>query len=143
VIKDYGDFDKASNLNREGAHPQMAKAAPAPLPSTRLEFGVSNLDVSWMTGTGVPWGYRFHYLAGGVNTANPWPKWQDPALPPGQFAVDYMNNSTRAPANYIPVFTYYELLQSLPSTGSSESARDFSNLNNASTMAAYYANSSS
>jgi hypothetical protein len=120
--------------------PQPAKAAPAPLPSSRLEFGLSNLDASWMTASGVPWGYRFQYLAGGVNTANPWPTWQDPALPPGQFAVDFMNNSTTAPANYIPVFTYYELLQSLPSTGSSEAQRDFNNLNNASTMASYYAN---
>ncbi len=41
---------------------------------------------------------------------------------------------------YIPVFTYYELLQSTPSTGPDESSRDFSNLNNSSTMNAYYAN---
>jgi len=113
-------------------------AAPA-LPSDRLHFGLSNLDAAWMTSSGVPWRYRFQYLAGGVNTANPWPTWQDPALPPGQFAVDFMNNSTKAPANYIPVFTYYELLQSLPSTGSNEGDRDFNNLNNASTMNAYYA----
>src|SRR6202022_1803636 len=41
---------------------------------------------------------------------------------------------------YIPVFSYYELLQSNPSVGSNESDRDFSNLNNAATMNAYYAN---
>ncbi|HKW59022.1 MAG TPA: hypothetical protein VJR46_04630 [Candidatus Dormibacteraeota bacterium] len=119
---------------------RAAHAAPAPLPNSRLEFGLSNFNVRWLTGSGVPWGYRFTYLAGGVNTSNPWPNWQDPSLPPGQFAVDYMNASTTAPAAYIPVFTYYELLQSNPSVGSSESDRDFSNLNNASTMAAYYAN---
>jgi len=56
----------------------------------------------------------------------------------GQFAADYMSNSQ---ANgYIPVFTWYELLQSTPSTGANESDRDFSNLNNAGTMNAYYAN---
>ncbi|HMC69706.1 MAG TPA: hypothetical protein VKJ07_11175, partial [Mycobacteriales bacterium] len=43
-------------------------------------------------------------------------------------------------AGYIPVFTYYELLQSSPSTGGDESTRDYNNLNDASTMNAYYAN---
>jgi hypothetical protein len=116
-------------------------ASPALLPASRLEFGLANgpSDLSWMTSSGVPWKYRYQYLAGGVNTPNPWQTWQDPALPPGQFAVDYMKNSTTAPANSIPVFTYYELLQSNPSTGSDESSRDFSNLNNDPTMSTYYA----
>jgi hypothetical protein len=116
-------------------------SAAAQLPAGRLEFGLANgpTDLSWMTSSGVPWKYRYQYLAGGVNTANPWQTWQDPALPPGQFAVDYMKNSSTAPANYIPVFTYYELLQSNPSTGADESSRDFSNLNNDGTMSAYYA----
>ena len=112
-------------------------AAPAPLPQDRLHFGLANGpgDVTWMTTSGVPWRYRYQYLAGGVNTSNPWQNWNSPA---GQFATNYMNDSN---ANgYIPVFTYYEMLQSLPSTGSSESDRDYSNLNNASTMNAYYAN---
>jgi hypothetical protein len=88
-----------------------------------------------MISSGVPWRYRYQYLAGGVNTANPWQNWNSPT---GAFATNYMNASQ---ANgYIPVFTYYELLQSNPSTGANESDRDFSNLNNASTMAAYYAN---
>src|SRR6202171_2931255 len=123
------------------AAPTPAVAATAPLLASRLEFGLGNGpgDLSWMTSSGVPWKYRYQYLAGGVNTANPWQTWQDPALPPGQFAVDYMKNSTTAPANSIPVFTYYELLQSNPSTGSDESSRDFSNLNNDGTMSAYYA----
>src|SRR5439155_8600161 len=41
---------------------------------------------------------------------------------------------------YFPVFSYYELLQSTPSSGANESDRDFNNLNNAATMNAYYAN---
>jgi hypothetical protein len=121
------------------AHPAVA-ATPAALPVDRLHFGLSNLDVTWMTSSGVPWRYRFQYLSAGVNTGKGWETWQDPALPPGQFAVDFLNSSTTAPANYIPVFTYYELLQSVPSTGSSESDRDFSNLNTAATMNSYYAN---
>jgi hypothetical protein len=120
--------------------PRAIRSAPAPLPSDRLQFGLNNLDAGWMTSSGVPWRYRFQYLSAGVNTGKGWETWQDPAKPPGQFALDYMNSSTTSPANYIPVFTYYELLQSSPSTGSSESTRDFSNLNNASTMNAYYAN---
>jgi len=124
------------------AAPTTVSPAPtlvaAPLPATRLEFGLSNLDIDWMKNSGVPWGYRFQYLAGGVNTTGNWLTWQDMALPPGQFAVDYMASSTTAPANYIPVFTWYQLLQSLPSTGASELDRDYSNLNNASTMSSYY-----
>jgi len=110
----------------------------AALPSSRLEFGLSNLDINWMTSSGVPWRYRYQYLAGGVNTSGNWLTWQDPAKPPGQFALDYMTNS--AASSSIPVFTYYELLQSTPSSGSTELDRDYNNLNNASTMSAYYAN---
>jgi hypothetical protein len=122
-----------------GPNPATAAAVAVPLPAGRLEFGVSNLDVDWMTGSGVPWRYRFQYLAGGVNTSGNWLTWQDLSKPPGQFALDYMTASTKAPANYIPVFTWYQLLQSLPSTGSNELSRDYNNLNNASTMSAYYA----
>ena len=122
------------------ARSSSVHAAAPPLPASRLEFGLANgpSDLGWMTSSGVPWKYRYQYLAGGVNTANPWPTWQDLSLPPGQFAVVYMNNSQ---ANgYIPVFTYYEVLQSNPSTGANESDRDYSNLNNTTTMNSYYAN---
>lgn len=111
----------------------------SPLPTARLEFGLDNLDVTWMTSSGVPWRYRFQYLAGGVNTPNNWLTWQDPAKPPGQFALDYMTASAAAPANYIPVFTWYQLLQSTPSAGTSELERDYNNLNNAATMDSYFA----
>src|SRR5579864_5101251 len=117
----------------------QAVRAATPLPSGRLEFGLDNTDVTWMTSSGVPWRYRFAYLAGGVNTPNNWLTWQDPALPPGQYALDYMTSSTASPAAYIPVFTWYQLLQSTPSVGSTELDRDYSNLNNASTMSSYYA----
>jgi hypothetical protein len=115
----------------------VSLASAAALPQDRLHFGLANdpSQLSWMTSSGVPWRYRYQYLAGGVNTPNPWPNWNSPT---GAFATNYMNDSKAA--GYIPVFTYYEMLQSNPSTGGSESDRDFSNLNNASTMAAYYAN---
>src|SRR6202158_3500586 len=120
--------------------PSVAQAASMPLPSDRLQFGLSNLDATWMTSSGVPWKYRFQYLSAGVNTGKGWDPGQDPPKPPGQFAADYMTASTAAPAAYIPVFTYYELLQSTPSSGSSESDRVFSHLHNGATMNAYYAN---
>jgi hypothetical protein len=112
-------------------------AAPAPLPATRLEFGLANDPgrISWMTTSGVPWKYRYQYLSAGVNTGTGWETWNSPT---GAFATFYMTDSQ---ANgYIPVFSYYELLQSNPSTGATESDRDFSNLNNTATMNAYYAN---
>jgi len=115
----------------------VAGNAAAALPQDMLHFGVANQpsDLSWMTGSGVPWRYRYQYLAGGVNTGTGWETWDSPT---GAFATNYMNASS---ANgYLPVFSYYELLQSSPSTGSNESARDYSNLNNTATMAAYYAN---
>src|SRR6202162_3230337 len=109
----------------------------ATLPQSQLHFGLANgpADIGWMQGSGVPWRYRYQYLSAGVNTGNGWETWNSP---PGAFATFYMTAS--ANDGYIPVLSYYELLQSNPSTGSNESDRDYSNLNNTSTMAAYYAN---
>jgi hypothetical protein len=117
------------------AAPHQARAAIT-LPAG-LHFGLGNGpgDLGWMTSSGVPWRYRYCYLAGGVNTGKGWETWNSP---PGQYAAYYMTDS--AANGYIPVFSYYELLQSNPSVGIDESDRDFSNLNNAATMNAYYAN---
>src|SRR6266550_3430050 len=110
---------------------------PSPATGGNLSFGLSSEPnaLTWMTSSGVPWTYRYTYLSAGVNTGHGWETWNTPA---GQYATYYMNAS--AAAGYIPVFSYYELLQSNPSVGSNESDRDFSNLNNASTMNAYYGN---
>src|SRR2546428_3699671 len=118
-------------------HSRPAHAVAPPLPNSRLEFGVGNSpsDLSWMTSSGVPWKYRYQYLSGGVNTGSGWETWN---IPSGAFATFYMDASL---ANgYIPVFPYYELLQSTPSSGANESDRDYNNLNNTATMNAYYAN---
>src|SRR5947209_6814775 len=50
-----------------------------------------------------------------------------------------MSSGSTGPAMYVPVVTWYQLLQYTPSTGSSELDRDYSNLNNATTMSSYYA----
>ena len=120
--------------------PRAPAPAAAALPGGRLDFGLSSepTQLDWMLASSVPWRYRYQYLAAGVNTGSGWETWQDLALPRGQFALDYMNASHAH--GFIPVFSYYELLQSLPSNGGDESSRDFNNLNNAATMNAYYAN---
>ncbi len=121
------------------AQPAAARSQASPLPSDRLHFGLSNGpgSLNWMTSSGVPWRYRYTYLAGGLYN-NPWPTWQDMSLPPGQYALDYMRSS--AADHYIPVFPYYMLLQSNRNSGGSEADADYANLNNATLMRDYYAN---
>ena len=60
---------------------------------------------------------RYQYLAGGVNTGHGWATWN----PNGSFVSMYVRESFAA--HLIPVFTYYQLLQSAPSAGSSEQAK--------------------
>src|SRR2546426_11639102 len=64
----------ASIATPSGAH------ATVTLPAG-LNFGVGNNpgDFSWMTSSGVPWRYRYCYLAGGVNTGSGWETWDSPA----------------------------------------------------------------
>lgn len=89
-----------------------------------------------MTSSSVPWDARYQYLAGGVNTTGNWKTWQWDQLPPGQFALDYMTQSDSN--GYLPVFTWYQMLQSNPSSGSDEAEKDYNNLNNPSTMNSYF-----
>jgi hypothetical protein len=123
-----------SALPAFAANPPLRAVNPLP---AGLNFGLANGpgDIGWMTSSGVPWKFRYQYLAGGVNTGTGWETWNTPS---GQFATYYMSDSSAH--GYLPVFTYYELLQSSPSIGTDESIRDFNNLNNAGTMYSYYAN---
>jgi hypothetical protein len=79
-----------------------------------------------------PFGFRYQYLAGGVNTGQGWATWN----PGGTFASMYAHDSWAHGA--IPVLTYYMLLQSKPG-GGDEAHADLANLRNASTMSAYWA----
>jgi hypothetical protein len=76
---------------------------------------------------------RYQYLAGGVNTGHGWATWN----PNGSFVTMYLRESFAA--HTIPVFTYYQMLQSAPSAGGSEQTRDLSNMRNPATMRAYWA----
>jgi hypothetical protein len=112
-----------------------AAAAQAPLPAgwpSRLELGTADSPggAAAMRAT-APFLFRYQYLAGGVNTGGGWATWN----PNGDFARFYIQDSV---ANgMIPVFTYYQLLQSRPG-GGSESDAVFTNLNNTATMTAYF-----
>jgi len=140
VLTSAAGFGSTRTAHAAPTTPASIRAlAAATLPTDRLHFGLANQpgDFSWMQASGVPWKYRYQYLSGGVNTpfGSAWQDWNSPS---GAFATLYMNDSASIGA--IPVFTYYELLQSLPSTGATELDRDYSNLNSASTMLAYYTN---
>jgi hypothetical protein len=78
-----------------------------------------------------PFGFRYQYLAGGVNTGQGWATWN----PGGTFASMYVNDSWAH--GQLPVVTYYMLLQSKPG-GGDEAHADLSNLRNAQTMAFYW-----
>lgn len=110
--------------------------AQAPLPGgwpNRIELGMSDGPggAAAMKAT-APFGLRYQYLAGGANTGNGWATWNAN----GDFARFYIDNSL---ANGItPVFTYYMLLHSLPGASGGEGPSLFANLQNTSTMQAYY-----
>jgi len=79
-----------------------------------------------------PFGFRYQYLAGGVNTGSGWATWNAG----GAFATYYIQDSI---ANSItPVFTYYQIRQSTPGASLSETQGVAANFQNTSTMAAYY-----
>jgi hypothetical protein len=111
-----------------------ATAATAAVNPSTLAFGLANApgSVAQMTSSGIAWNYRYQYLAGGVNTGNGWTTW----VPNARFPAEYMSES--ADNGYTPVFTLYQLLQSKPAAGTREDEKDFTNLNNADTMRAYY-----
>jgi hypothetical protein len=79
-----------------------------------------------------PFGFRYQYLAGGVNTGQGWSTWN----PNGSFVTRYEQESWAA--GEIPVFTYYMLLQSKPA-GGDEATVDLAHLRDPTVMRAYWA----
>jgi hypothetical protein len=78
-----------------------------------------------------PFGFRYQYLAGGVNTGSGWSTWN----PNGTFASMYVAESWAH--GELPMLTYYMLLQSKPA-GGDEAHADLANLRTAATMSAYW-----
>ena len=112
-----------------------AVSAQAPLPAcwpSRIELGMADAPggAAALRAT-APFLFRYQYLAGGVNTGSGWATWNANA----DFLRFYIQDSV---ANgVVPVFTYYQLLQSSPG-GGGESDAVFAHLNNTATMTAYF-----
>jgi len=118
-----------------GGKTQTASAAgtlPPGWPST-LQIGIADSPGGASSAkAAAPYGFRYQYLAGGVNTGNGWANWNSN----GQFATYYIQDSV---ANGItPVFTYYQIFQSSPGASQGEQSAVIANLANSSTMAAYW-----
>jgi hypothetical protein len=78
-----------------------------------------------------PFGFRYQYLSGGVNTHASWQSWGT------AFVSTYISKSEAA--HVVPVFSYYEIRQSTPGAADSdESDADLGNIKNRATMRAYY-----
>jgi hypothetical protein len=76
-------------------------------------------------------GFRYQYLAGGVNTGQGWSTWN----PNGTFVTRYIDES--AARRITPVFSYYMVRQSLPGRDVGDELKaDIGNLDNAGTMKA-------
>lgn len=80
-----------------------------------------------------PYGFRYQYLAGGVNTGHGWTTWQ----PDGAFVSAYIEESVRNAI--VPVFTYYMMLQSAPGNADGEAKAVATNMRDGTTMRSYYA----
>lgn len=101
----------------------FASSVPAGLPQY-FALGLKNgpPQLSWMTGSAVPWNYRYQYLNVG------WENWSSPT---NQFVTNYIQDSVSH--GYIPVFDWYEA----GSQGGSPSVL-FTHLSTPSFMSAYF-----
>ena len=106
---------------------------PASWPFTTLQLGMADGPggAAALKQT-APFGFRYQYLSAGVNTGYGWATWNAN----GDFAKFYIQDSV---ANgIVPVFTYYNMRQSLPGANESEAQGDYDNMQNTQTMTAYY-----
>jgi hypothetical protein len=118
-------------LASSSASVDTQSALPAGWPN-RMELGMSDAPggAAAMRAT-APFAFRYQYLAGGVNTGSGWATWNSNGDFPRYYIEDSVANGI------IPVFTYYQMVQSSPG-GGSESDAVSNNLNNTATMTAYY-----
>jgi hypothetical protein len=125
-----------------GSDARVARAsAAAGLPSAPAAWPFADVQLGFADSpngaadlkASAPFGMRYQYLAGGVNTGSGWATWNTG----GNFVTWYVQESVAA--GMVPVFPYYMLLQSNPASGADEAAKDLSNLRNVATMTAYWA----
>jgi hypothetical protein len=98
----------------------------------RLLVGLSTEDEA--SAAAAPYDLRYHYISGGISPgaapctscdgacATWWGCWQDASKPLGLFARDLVAKAQAASPAQVPMFTYYQLLQSMasPSEGDAE-----------------------
>jgi len=107
-------------------------ALPRTWPTDRFAIGMADGPGDAATlRRAAPFAFRYQYLSGGVNTGSGWTTWN----PDGTFVTRYDDESFAA--DITPVFSYYMLLQSLP-TGTDEGVVDLAHLQNPSLMRAYW-----
>jgi hypothetical protein len=116
---------------------------------SKLMIGAQMADA---TAAAAPFDARYLYLAGGIRPAGTcatscsaacnvwWGCWQDPALAPGQYALDHMQRAAGATWQgaarpQVPVFTYYEILQR---SGASEGQGEVNAVNDTAFLARYF-----
>jgi hypothetical protein len=117
---------------RPSTSAQAAGTLPNGWPST-LQLGSADSPGAAAALKGIaPFGFRYQYLSGGVNTGSGWANWNSN----GQFATYYIQDSVNN--GIMPVFTYYQIFQSSPGNGMGESDGVATNLQNTQTMQAYY-----
>jgi hypothetical protein len=97
-----------------------------------LLVGLSTEDEA--SAAAAPYDLRYHYISGGVSPgaapctacdgscATWWGCWQDATKPLGLYARDFVAKAKAASPAQVPMFTYYQLLQSMasPSEGDAE-----------------------
>ncbi|MBW5449009.1 hypothetical protein GE107_23545 [Cohnella sp. CFH 77786] len=127
--------------------PAPQPAEPPTLPNI-LKLGVfaTNNDeygvTGWMPETGLPWNFAYRYLNGGVNNEEGWTSWDPYNVGDwrGAYAYDYAKDATDR--GYTPVFTFYEMLQTISgdclNCGDNEAKDDLVTLNDEYAMRAYF-----
>src|SRR5215212_8534931 len=102
--------------------------------AARMQLGLADQPGgAAATRKAAPFGYRYQYLAGGVNTGVGWSTWNEH----GTFVTRYVADLRQA--HMTPVFTYYMIRQSRPGAESGDDAKaDIANVRNQSTMRAYW-----
>jgi len=123
----------AGATGRAGAR---TTASLPPLPKAwphTLQIGLASEpgDAAKMRRT-ARFGFRYQYLAGGVNTGKGWATWNEN----GSFVTRYIRDSVAR--KMIPVFPYYMMLQSNPA-GGDEKQVDLAHAGSVEVMRAYYA----
>lgn len=108
---------------------------PATAQAAQLQLGLANSPGgAEAMRKEAPFGYRYQYLTGGVNTGRGWATWN----PNGTFVTRYIDESVKA--HITPVFTYYQIAGSQPGVAEDGDRKAaVVNLRNPATMKAYWA----